>query len=126
MKVNLELDLILTGDALGVQPEQDTPVQELQIRNGGETLEDLTLQIGSSGDALLPLTVNLERLESQAHCCIPLAETLLVNREYLQRLCHPLTTEVVVTVLQQDNMIACAAKQITLYGVGGGEMIHEK
>ena len=114
VNVNLDLDLILTENM--TEALMTAPVQALQIRNGGDTLEHITLRICSSGEALFPLSLELDRLEAGTQTEIPLAEQLCLNQEYLQHLCHPLTTEVVATLMQAGEVIAGSAKQITLEG----------
>lgn len=92
MNVNLEFDLELNNSSC-LQP-----VQALSICNKGDTLERGTLEIRSTSDALVPFETPLPVLESGTVTPIPQACLLQTNLPYLNSLCHPLVTEMVLTV----------------------------
>ena len=112
--INVDLNLVMAEDT--VDDLLTNPVQLLQVCNKGDALEQITLQIASSSQAMIPLSLELPRLEAGEQVEIPLAEQLVLNEEYLQHLCHGLVTEVVVTISQAGEVIAGMARQITLGG----------
>lgn len=98
MNVNLKFQLEL-------QQCTDYPLQKLLIHNNGDTLQNATLRICSNSGALIPFEAPLPVLAADTVTEIPQAQQLQLDPAYLAGLCHPLTTEMVISVwLDTQNL----------------------
>ena len=108
MQMNLTIELELDPTAGG------GPVRNLWIRNRGAAVAQATLQIRSTGKALVPLEIPLSPLESNTRTQIPQAQQLRYDLPYLRSLCHNLTTEMVLSIVCDGRELYSRAEQFSV------------
>lgn len=109
MYINLEFCLELTGSEAWRKAE--TPIRKLLICNRGDRLQNATLRISSTSDALVPFEAALPLLEADAVVDITQASQVRYNLQYLESLSHQLTTEMVLSVCCDGQPVYSWAKQ---------------
>lgn len=108
MKVDLRFD-IMPCPCIGYLPQcQEHPLlKKLHIRNNGDTLENITLQICSTSKALMPFETELRQLEADTVTVIDLQ----LNSDYLSEIFHKLTTEMVIHISKNGQLLYSQAVQ---------------
>lgn len=112
MKIALSIEAIPRQDASYVLQCQGYPLLDrIGIYNSGDTLKDLILQIHSTSDALIPFEITLNQLEADTITVIDQVQQLQLNPTYLNTIFHKLSTEMVISIFKDGQLIYSQAVQ---------------